>query len=288
MKRTVFILTASLCGLLLAGCGAGAEVSGNGESIGAAEGSGSGKAAGSAENTVSERSVESAESAGSRKADESAEGVKSGKADVSTEGAGSGTADESTEGSGRGKAAGSMEDAGNGKADVSTEGARNGIVAGSTEDRENAGDMENSVSEKAAEGAAVAGDSQSGEAGGLEEGSGAAAGSLPSVWTLDVEMTEAENGTSLQYLYGTGIHEGYELLLGENGDFSAYIGITFYTKGTYEVEDNVISVEGLDYFNEPASMEIDILTDSDGNTRLRMMDGEFVIWWKPGKAKAAG
>lgn len=112
-------------------------------------------------------------------------------------------------------------------------------------------------------------------------------GELAGTWRMNPIKTEASNEVSLQGQFGTGIHEGSEMILSENGDFSYYIGISRGGKGTWRLDKTHITAEFMAY--EAHSMEeregmltveMDVETGEDGETTIRMtdLDGYIIVW----------
>ena len=110
---------------------------------------------------------------------------------------------------------------------------------------------------------------------------------LAGTWRMNPIKTEAANEISLQGQFGTGIHEGNEMILSENGDFSYYIGINRGGKGTWRLDKTHITAEFMAYEAHSMeeregmlSVEMDVETGEDGETTIRMtdLDGYIIVW----------
>lgn len=100
-------------------------------------------------------------------------------------------------------------------------------------------------------------------------------------WTIDTEMTQANNSEALQQVFGTSIQYGYNLSFGEDGSFSWYIA-TWDGSGAYTVNGNVITgictassettqkTMTMRMVNEEITMEM-----SDIDSELK-----YTIYWK--------
>lgn len=109
---------------------------------------------------------------------------------------------------------------------------------------------------------------------------------LAGKWRLAVEKTEKnlkEYDNNLQYMWGTGIHYGNEMEIGQDGSFRFYIAINYGGEGTVEEESGRLMADTEPYASRgnggsPARFEIVPVTE-DGIQYLTMdCRGETLYW----------
>lgn len=103
--------------------------------------------------------------------------------------------------------------------------------------------------------------------------------SLAGIWTLDTQKTNAFNDTSLSNYFGSGIHQGYELALEENGAASWYIGIGNGGKGTYTFTNSEGRLEYTDYEDNSEKTVTLFATEENGINYILMEYDDYTLFW---------
>lgn len=115
-----------------------------------------------------------------------------------------------------------------------------------------------------------------------EDESGYKAQDVAGIWQINGQKTQDVNELSLLEEFGSGIHEGNEMILSEQGDFSYYMGINQGGSGTWKLEGNKIIADITTYEPEVKEERLIMTAQSgpDGCLLLKMIcaDG-YILYW---------
>lgn len=115
-----------------------------------------------------------------------------------------------------------------------------------------------------------------------EDGRGYKAQDVAGTWQINGQKTQDVNELSLLEEFGSGIHEGNEMILSEQGDFSYYMGINQGGKGIWKLEGNEITADITTYEPEVKEERLIMTAQSgpDGSLLLKMIcaDG-YILYW---------
>lgn len=98
-------------------------------------------------------------------------------------------------------------------------------------------------------------------------------------WEVDPEKTNAENDSSLQVMFGSGIKYGYELVLNEDGTASWYIGIGNGGSGTYVLDGSIVTLTYVDYEEQDQRVMTLRSLEEAGKSYIRMNYENYDLYW---------